>query len=81
MSLRFTPDARALLSASLDGSVREWNLTYFDQHIAGQLEAQLARVEHANAEDVAAWRAWAAEVRRAAAPEPAPTARPAPSAP
>jgi hypothetical protein len=66
MSLRFTRAGDALVSASLDGTVREWSLTHHARHVAGQVDAQLAQLAPELRESAAAgaWREWAAGVLR-----------------
>jgi WD40 repeat protein len=64
MSVRFAPDGASLVSTSLDGTLRVWDLTYYRPHIGGNVEAQLTRL---GADDIDparadAWRRWAAGV-------------------
>jgi WD40 repeat protein/tRNA A-37 threonylcarbamoyl transferase component Bud32 len=66
-SLSFTPDGKALIAAGQgDQPIRVWDLEYFDRHIAGNLEHQIALCRDALGDQIeaAALRDWAAEVRR-----------------
>ena len=69
MSVRFTPDNRGLLSASLDGTIRIWDLGYYEQHIAGQVEARLRRMRLLDAPGADAWLAWAQSIMKNGRPE------------
>ncbi len=64
-SLCFHPDGQMLVSGgtAADGAVL-WDLSYYDRHIAGNLEYQIGRMAPgtADAEEVARLRAWAAGV-------------------
>jgi WD40 repeat protein len=64
LSLSFHPDGRSLASGGSDEKVFLWDLTYYDRHIAGNLEYQLGRLqsESLDVERVAQLRAWVAEV-------------------
>lgn len=66
MSLRFSSDAGTLYSASLDATVRRWNLRAYDEHIRGQVDAQLRRQAPAllESQGAKAWRDWASQTTR-----------------
>ena len=66
-SLSFTPDGKALVATGQgDEPIRVWDLEYYDRHIAGNLEHQIAfyRDELGDQMQADALRAWAAEVLR-----------------
>lgn len=66
-SLSFTPDGKALIATGqADEPIRVWDLEYYDRHIAGNLEHQIAffRDELGEQMQAEALRAWAADVRR-----------------
>jgi len=73
MALQFADDGAVLISVGLDGMIREWDLTRFAPHIAGQVDAQLRalNIDALDPPRAAAWRAWAAEVL-ASAPDASP---------
>lgn len=61
--LAFSPDGARLASCSRDGAVLIHDLTYFDRHIAGNLESALQRAADlpVDPQRVAQLRAWARE--------------------
>ena len=63
-SVCFHPDGRTLASGSADGSVGLWDLTYYDRHIAGNLEYQIERLpaEERNGATIEHVRRWASRV-------------------
>ncbi len=73
MAICFTPDG-GLVTVSLDGSLRWWDLGFYRRHIAGQVDAQLRRLAPALAETsrAAAWRNWAARILAPSHPPPSP---------
>jgi len=62
MAVRFAPDGKTLFSVSPGAGLRIWDLSYYDAHILGNLEAQLLRVDADRLErsSAAAWRGLAA---------------------
>ena len=63
-SVCFHPDGRTLASGSADGSVGLWDLTYYDRHIAGNLEYQIERLpaEERHGATIEGLRRWASRV-------------------
>ena len=78
LSVSFTPDGKTLVSAGFDGSLCVWDLEYYDRHIAGNLEYQIARHrdELGDSIQVEPLRAWAKEVLRRPWPRIGPHAQP-----
>ncbi|MCH9034871.1 MAG: WD40 repeat domain-containing protein, partial [Planctomycetes bacterium] len=64
LSVCFHPDGRTLASGSADGSVGLWDLTYYDRHIAGNLEYQIERLpaEERHGATIEGLRRWASRV-------------------
>lgn len=67
MCVRFAAVRAALLSASVDGTVREWDLAYYERDIAVQVDARLRvlGIEPGDSRE-AAWRNWAQTAIRGA---------------
>lgn len=61
MDLAFSPDGRHLAVAMASGGFGVWDLSYYDRHIAGNLEYQITRLpgEERVAKDFDAFRSWA----------------------
>ena len=78
LSVSFTPDGKTLVAAGYDGSLCVWDLEYYDRHIAGNLEYQIARLRDELGDGIQTelLRSWAEEVRRRAWPRIGPHARP-----
>jgi len=83
LSVSFTPDGKTLVAAGFDGSLCIWDLEYYDRHIAGNLEYQIARLgdELGDSIQTEPLRAWAKEVVRRPWPRIGPYARPEGSQP
>lgn len=63
LSVGFSPDGERLLAANSRGEIGIWDLAYYARHIAGNLEAALARfASPSDDRQVTALRAWAAGV-------------------
>jgi hypothetical protein len=43
-SLAFSPDGQRLLAAGRDRALGIWDLHYYDQHIAGNIDSQRIRL-------------------------------------
>jgi len=61
-ALTFSPDGWRLYSCAADGTVGLWDLSYYERHIAGNLEYQLSRLPTDRMGSAAALRDWSAWV-------------------
>jgi len=78
-SVSFTPDGKTLVAAEHgEGQLHVWDLEYYDRHIAGNLEHQIARHrdELNNSLQTEPLRAWAEDVLRRPWPRIGPRAQP-----
>jgi hypothetical protein len=64
LSVSFTHDGRALVAAGADGAVCVWDLEYFERHIAGNVNRQMALFRQDLGDTIQAEHltAWAAEM-------------------
>jgi WD40 repeat protein/serine/threonine protein kinase len=72
ITVEFSPDGRMLLTGGADGRVCIYDLTYFERHMAGNLESQIGELppEQRDMPGVATAREWARRVRQDPSPPP-----------
>ncbi len=81
LSVSFTPGGKTLVASGFDGSLRVWDLEYYDRHIAGNLEYQIGRFREELGASIQTeqLRAWAEDVLRRPWPRIGPHAQPVPT--
>ena len=57
LSCAFGPDGQTILAAGADELVHVWDLAYFERHVAGNMDLQLARLGREAPEELRAWAA------------------------